>query len=131
MPELEVTTFTAALCGLIYLVLSYRVSQTRMSEKIAMGDGGNADLVARMRTQANFGEYVPIILILMALIEYETGYSVLLGIVSAVLILGRLLHAVGMGRPAPNPFRISGTAGTWIVLLVLSLWALILAFRII
>lgn len=129
MPELEVTTFTAAVCGLIYLVLSYRVSQVRMSEKIAMGDGGNADLIARMRTQANFGEYVPIILILMGLIEYATGYSVLLGIVSAVLIVGRLLHAVGMGRPAPNPFRVSGTAGTWLILLVTSVWALILAFR--
>ena len=129
MPELEVTTFTAALCGLIYLVLSYRVSQTRMAEKIAMGDGGNADLITRMRTQANFGEYVPIILILMGLIEYQTGYSVFLGIVSALVILGRVVHAVGMGRPAPNPFRISGTATTWIVLLVLSVWALILAFR--
>lgn len=129
MQELEVTTFTAAICGLIYLVLSYRVSQTRMAEKIAMGDGGNANLIARMRTQANFGEYVPIILILMALIEFETGYSVLLGIVSAVLILGRVLHAVGMNRPSPNPFRVSGTAGTWITLLILSAWGLILALR--
>ena len=129
MQELEVTTFTAAVCGLIYLVLSYRVSQTRMSEKIAMGDGGNLDLIARMRTQANFGEYVPIILILMALIEFETGYSVLLGITSAVLILARVLHALGMARPSPNPFRVSGTAGTWITLLVLSFWGLILAFR--
>lgn len=129
MQELEVTTFTAAICGLIYLVLSYRVSQTRMSEKIAMGDGGNLDLIARMRTQANFGEYVPIILILMALIEFETGYSVLLGITSAVLILARVLHALGMARPSPNPFRVSGTAGTWITLLILSFWGLILAFR--
>ena len=131
MQELEVTTFTAAICGLIYLVLSYRVSQTRMAQKIALGDGGDADLIARMRTHANFGEYVPIILILMALVEIETGYSVLLGIVSAVLILARVLHAIGMNRPSPNPFRMSGTAGTWISLLVLSLWALILAARII
>ena len=129
MQQLEVTTFTAAICGLIYLVLSYRVSQTRMSEKIAMGDGGNLDLIARMRTQANFGEYVPIILILMALIEFETGYSVLLGITSAVLILARVLHALGMARPSPNPFRVSGTAATWITLLILSVWGLILAFR--
>lgn len=131
MQELEVTTFTAAICGLIYLVLSYRVSQTRMSEKIALGDGGNLDLIARMRTQANFGEYVPIILILMALIEFETGYSVLLGITSAVLILARVLHAIGMARPSPNPFRVSGTAATWITLLILSFWGLILAFRMI
>lgn len=131
MHELEVTTFTAAVCGLIYLVLSYRVSQSRMANRVTMGDGGNPDLLTRMRTQANFGEYVPIILILMALIEFEVGYSVLLGIVSAVTILARVLHAIGMGRPAPNPFRISGTAGTWLALLVLSVWGLILAFRII
>ena len=129
MPQLEVTTFTAALCGLIYLLLSYRVSQTRMAEKISMGDGGNADLITRMRTQANFGEYVPIILILLGLIEAGTGYSVFLGIMAVALILTRILHAVGMGRPSPNPFRIAGTAGTWIVLLVLSLWGLILSFR--
>ena len=129
MPQLEVTTFTAALCGLIYLLLSYRVSQTRMAEKISMGDGGNADLITRMRTQANFGEYVPIILILLGLIEAGTGYSVFLGIMAVALILTRILHAVGMGRSSPNPFRIAGTAGTWIVMLVLSLWGLILSFR--
>ena len=32
-------------------------------------------------------------------------------------------------RPSPNPFRVSGTAATWITLLVLSLWGIILAFR--
>lgn len=131
MQELEVTTLTAAVCGLIYLALSYRVSQMRMSSRIAMGDAGNADLLMRMRTQANFGEYVPIILILMGLIESEVGYSVLLGVVSGVLILSRILHAIGMARPAPNPFRVSGTAGTWLALLVLSIWGLILAIRII
>ena len=131
MQELEVTTFTAAICGLIYLALSYRVSQTRMATKISIGDGGNPDLVARMRAHANFGEYVPMILILMALIERVIGYSVLLGIISAVLILSRVAHAIGMPRPAPNPFRMAGTLGTWVSLLVLSIWSLILAFRII
>lgn len=127
MQQLEVTTFTAAVCGLIYLVLSYRVSQVRMAERIAIGDGGSNDLVVRMRAHANFGEYVPIILILMALIEYEAGYSVLLGIVSALIIVARLLHAVGMARPSPNPFRIAGTAATWMTLLLLSAWGLILS----
>ncbi len=131
MQALEVTTFTAAVCGLIYLVLSYRVSQTRMSSRIAMGDAGNPDLITRMRTQANFGEYVPIILILMGLIESEVGYSVLLGIISGVLILSRIAHAIGMSRPSPNPFRVGGTAGTWLSLLMLSVWGLILAVRII
>lgn len=131
MHELEVTTFTAAVCGLILFWLSFRVSQGRMSEKVAMGDGGSALLTARMRTQANFVEYVPMILILMALIERQTGYSVALGVVSAVVILSRLSHAFGMGRPAPNPFRAGGALGTWLSLIGLSVWALVLALRII
>lgn len=131
MQELEVTTFTAAVCGLILFWLSFRVSQARMSEKVAMGDGGNPLLTTRMRTQANFIEYVPLILILMALIERATGYSVALGVISGVVILSRLAHAVGMGRPAPNPFRAGGMIGTWLSLIGLSLWALVVAFRII
>ncbi len=55
--------------------------------------------------------------------------TVLFGIVSALIIVARLLHAVGMSRPSPNPFRIAGTAGTWITLLLLSAWGLILAIR--
>ncbi len=129
MPELEVTTFTTAICGLIYLVLSYRVSQIRLSERISLGDGGHADLMARTRAHANFGEYVPIILILIALIEFETGYSVALGIVSAIFILARIAHAIGMGRPSPNKLRVSGIVGTWLALAGLSVWALILAAR--
>jgi uncharacterized membrane protein YecN with MAPEG domain len=131
MHELEVTTFTAAVMGLIYLLLSYRVSQVRMSKRISMGDAGDETLIARMRTHANFNEYVPTILILMLLIERSVGYSIGLGVASAVLILSRIAHAYGMGRPAPNSARVAGTAGTWIVLAALSVWALVLAFKII
>lgn len=127
--ELRVTTFTAAICGLIYLWLSYRVVRRRVAAKVSLGDGGNAGLSMRIRTHANFAEYVPILLILMGLVERAIGYSVLLGILAVVLILARLAHAVGMGRPAPNMFRVGGTAGTWMVLLVLSFWALIVAIR--
>lgn len=123
--KLEVTTFTAAILGLLLLILSYRVSQIRRAAHIGLGDGGNPDLLTRIRTQANFTEYVPTVLILMGLIEYQTGYHVMLGVSSALIILARASHAVGMGRPSPNGFRIFGTAGTWLALLILSAWALL------
>lgn len=125
--KLEVTTFTTAILGLLLLVLSYRVSQIRRAVHIGLGDGGNAELLVRIRSQANFTEYVPVILILMALIENQIGYHVMLGVTSALVIIARTSHAVGMGKPSPNAFRIFGTAATWLVLLILGAWALILA----
>jgi uncharacterized membrane protein YecN with MAPEG domain len=126
---LAVTTYTAAVMGLLLLALSYRISQIRIANKVNIGDGGDPELFARIRAQANLAEYVPAILILMGLIEYATGYSILLGVCALVTILSRIAHAIGMGRPSPNPFRVAGTAGTWIVLLVLSVWALIVAIQ--
>jgi uncharacterized protein len=119
-------TITTAILGLLLLVLSYRVSQIRRAVHIGLGDGGNADLLVRIRSQANFTEYVPVLLILMALIEYRTGYHVMLGVTSALIIAARTSHAIGMGRPSPNGFRIFGTAATWLSLLILSAWALII-----
>jgi hypothetical protein len=124
---MQVTTFTAAVLGLLLLVLSYRVSKVRMSARISMGDGDNPLLVERMRAQANLAEYAPMLLILMGLVEYGTGYSVALGVIGVVTIVARLAHAIGMGKPAPNNYRVAGTAGTWIVLLVLSGWALLVS----
>ena len=126
---LPATTITAALLGLIYLALSYRVSQVRLSDKVSMGDGGNETLIARMRAHANFAEYVPLILILMALIELARGAGAgfWLWLAGAAIVIGRLLHAWGMALPAPNKPRIGGTLLTWTTLALLSLWAFVLA----
>ena len=123
--KLAVTTFTAGVLGLLLLVLSYRVSQIRRAAHIGLGDGGNPDLLTRIRTQANFTEYTPTILVLMGLVELATGYHILLGVTAALIIAARISHAIGMGKPSPNAFRIFGTAATWIVLLILGVWALI------
>ena len=63
------TAFYAALLALLYLGLSGWVMAERLSGNILHGDGGDADLQKRMRSQANFVEYVPIALILIALLE--------------------------------------------------------------
>ena len=124
---MPVTVFTAAILGLVLLALSYRVSQIRLAGHVSIGDGGNDRLLARIRAQGNFIEYAPMIVLQMALIEFATGYSILLGVCSVLVIVARVSHAIGMDRPSPNPFRVGGTAGTWIVLLVLSVWLLIIA----
>ena len=130
--RLIITITTAGLCGLLLLVLSVRVSMVRGKSKVSLGDGGDLLLLSRIRAQANFVEYVPFILVLMGLIEtslyvVDPRPSMTLGIVGIALVLCRVAHAIGMGQPAPNPGRMVGTAGTFIILIVTSVWALIIS----
>jgi hypothetical protein len=122
-----VTLTTAGLCGLILMALSVRVIQVRGSAKVSLGDGGDPLLLSRIRAHANFAEYVPIILILMGLIESFDANRTLLGVLGGGLVLSRIVQAIGMGMPAPNPSRIVGTATTFIILIVTSIWALVIS----
>lgn len=123
-----VTLITAGFCGLLYFVLSVRVVQLRGTHKVALGDGGNEALLSRIRAHANFAEYVPIVLILIGLIESRVGATELLTSTGVLLFLVRVSHAIGMARPTPNPFRVVGAAGTWIILIGLSIWAVALGY---
>src|SRR3546814_15114766 len=66
---LDGTLITAALLAFVNIWLGYRVGQIRTREKVSLGDAGKPALVARMRAHANFGEYVPLPVILIGLIE--------------------------------------------------------------
>jgi uncharacterized membrane protein YecN with MAPEG domain len=124
------TLVSAGLCGLVFLWLSVRVVRVRLSAKVSLGDGGDALLLSRIRAHANFAEYVPMLLVLMLAIELSLKATpTTLWLPALALPLVRLAHAVGMDRPAPNPFRAAGALGTWVMLAGLSVWALIVAAR--
>lgn len=125
MIDVPMTLATGGACGLLYLVLSWRVVQARMSEKVAMGDGGSQLLITRMRTHANFAEYVPFILLMMGLLEASGASRAAVAVIGVALVAVRIAHAIGMPLPAPNPFRIVGTLGTFVLLGVTSLYAFV------
>lgn len=123
-----VTLFTAGFCGLLYFVLGIRVVRLRVAHGISLGHDGNDILNARIRAHANFAECVPFILILMGLIENQAGPGRrILAAIGILVVVVRLSHVVGMARPSPNPFRVAGAAGTYLILVGLSLWAIVLA----
>jgi len=93
---LPVTLCTAGAAAVINFWLGLRISRLRLTEKIFVGDGGDDRLVRRMRAQLNFAEYVPLILVLLALVELAAGTSIWLWGVGFALVLGRILHAFGM-----------------------------------
>ena len=128
MPPITTITIAAAL-ALINLWLSIRTGQARQAAKVSIGDGGDPRLMARMRAQANFVEYVPIALIIMALIEANGGSSRILWLLGIALVIGRVLHPFGMERPSPNPFRTGGILLTYLVTIALVVYALVLLFH--
>lgn len=125
---LPITLTIAAAATLINLWLASRTGRVRMAAKVSIGDGGNPQLLARMRAQANFIEYTPFFLILLGLVEFAHGSATWLWLVAIAYILARIAHAFGMDRPAPNPFRMAGILVTFAVLLGLSIYALTIPY---
>tara|TARA_R110000782_G_scaffold78276_4_gene155100 strand:- start:39441 stop:39818 length:378 start_codon:yes stop_codon:yes gene_type:complete len=96
MPALPITSLTAAIAAVALIVLSFLVSFRRMKVDINIGTGDDVALLKRIRAQGNFIEYVPITLILLALVEMAGAGTGQLWTISGLLLGGRLLHAVGM-----------------------------------
>jgi uncharacterized membrane protein YecN with MAPEG domain len=118
--------------GLILLALSFNVTRVRIRTRVISGDGGGApgteSLAVAMRIQANFVEYVPMILVLMGGIEAAGAPRWLLLALAVALIVARLAHPLGMTMKAPNLPRAGGAMLTWAVLGVAALTAVAIAF---
>jgi uncharacterized protein len=124
-----VTAAGAAVLGLVFAALSVWVMAGRLSMGVLHGDGGMEALNRRTRAHANFIEYVPLILLLTALLEGGGGSRIRIEILLAVLVVARLMHPFGMLAP-PNSaqqyvFR-GGAALATMVVLVATAVALLL-----
>lgn len=124
MMLLPVTLSVAAAAAFGNVALALRIVRIRFSSRISIGDGGRDDLLARSRAHANFAEYVPFALILLALIEAAGGSTTGLGVAGGLLLVARVAHAIGMDRPAPNAWRAGGAMLTWALLVALAAWGL-------
>lgn len=102
---LPVTLCLAAACAAVNIWLGMRIGKIRHAASISVGDGGNEALVRRMRAQANFIEQTPLTLALVAAVELTGKGGLWLATASALFVIGRIAHAVGMdgnfraGRP--------------------------------
>ncbi|MCJ2040924.1 MAPEG family protein [Methylobacterium sp. J-059] len=105
------TAFYAGLFALIYVGLSAWVVASRVSSDTLHGDGGNEALEKRIRTQGNFGEYVPLALILVALLEAGGGGPTLERTLLIVLLVGRVLHPFGMFTAKNSPMQFACRGG--------------------
>ncbi|MES0382985.1 MAG: MAPEG family protein [Hyphomicrobium sp.] len=102
---MAITAFYAALLGLFFVFLSFRVIGWRRLKSVELGHGEDSELLRRMRVHANFAEYVPFTLLLMAIAESMTAPRPLIHVVGLILIAGRLMHAYGLSQ-TPHILRL-------------------------
>jgi uncharacterized protein len=123
---LPVTLTAVGLAALINMWIGIRVGQVRTKEKVLMGDGGNEKVIARMRAHANFVEYTPIVVLLIAAIELARGPGAgnWLWYVMLIYMAGRVAHAFGMDGFMKG--RMAGTIITMVTMLGLGIYALLI-----
>ncbi len=119
---LLITSLITSVLTIIFIKLSFAVIGLRRKNKVGLGSGGHEDLERAIRAQGNFAEYVPIGLILIACLESNGAPWWLVALPGIALIIGRLLHVVGINEPPPNfSNRVLGMKFTFYTLIALVL----------
>ena len=124
-----VTPLYAGLLTLLFMLLSYRVVQFRQ-KGISLGDGGDPKMLRVIRGHANFAEYVPLALLMMAMLELGRTSVYVLHAMGIALILGRALHGYALSYTQKYRFgRFWGAALTFTVLVFEALLCVWQAFE--
>ena len=123
------TPIYAAILGLGFVGLSFLTLRLRRQNKIALGDGGNPQLLRAIRVHSNFAEYVPIALILIYMTESIGAPIYLIHFLGISLLIGRLSHACGVSQENEDfKFRVFGMIATFNAIIVSSLYILVSQF---
>jgi len=118
------TGFYAGFLALIYIFLTYRVVRLRMATKTSLGDGGHSGLITAIRAHANFAEYVPLGLILMAILNIQGTNGGIIHIIGLMLVTGRMIHAYSISynllklRPVGMALTLSAMALSAVLLII-------------
>ena len=117
--SLPITALYAALSGFLIIALAANVVRLRLAKKVSLGDGGHKDVSRAIRAHGNTIEYLPLALILMALLEINGGGSTALHSCGILLVGGRVVYSYGMlvPRSSANLARQLGVVTSWLVIL--------------
>jgi len=114
----------AGILGLMYFLMGARISIMRGRKKVLIGHADDLVLHRAIRAHANFGEYVPICLILIGIVA-ALGFSLwVIHALCLILIAMRLIHAWGVSTGTPIGQTV-GAAMTYNILIAASLLAIL------
>lgn len=128
--SIQITALYASLLAIMYVVLSLRVARRRQKFQVGLGAGESKELERAIRIHGNFAEYVPLALILMGCFEIGGGPSWAVHTAGLVLLVARVLHAIGLTQSGgTSPGRFAGASATFLLLLALAAGNLLLIIR--
>jgi uncharacterized membrane protein YecN with MAPEG domain len=131
MTSLQTVLATAGILSLLYVVLAAMVVRQRFRNRVSLGEGNGTPeqepLRVAVRCHANFAEYAPFSLILLAGIAWAGAPHLLVTILCAGLLVARFAHPVGMRLPMPSLLRAGGIIINMLVLITAAVTALALA----
>jgi uncharacterized membrane protein YecN with MAPEG domain len=124
------TAIYAGILALISIVLAHGAGQTRARLGIPLGDGGNGELIGAIRRHANFAEFVPLIVVMMAMIEVNGAKKWWLHALGIAIVVARIIHPIGISHSQmSSPFRMIGSMLTAAVTVACAVMLLIQGVR--
>ena len=107
-----ITLLYASLLGLLQVTLAYKVGSSRLKTNTLLGDGNQSEVLQKVRAHGNLTEYVPIFLILLALIEMQGVALWKIHVLGSLFFLARIAHSYGMYISTEStPPRLIGILG--------------------
>ncbi len=127
MTSFQIVALYVALSLVLNVVLMLRVGRGRLSKGINLGDGGDADMISRVRAHGNYIENAPLMLIGLFALAMLSGAPIALHIFGALYFIGRLLHALGMAGTFGQG-RLIGTVSSLLAYLGMAIYIIVLIF---
>ena len=90
--DVQTTASFAALFALLHVIFTLRVGGYRFKNGISLGDGGDKELLKRIRAHGNFTEQVPMGLLILLLNELNGLSNNVLVVMGSIFLVARILH---------------------------------------
>ncbi len=117
MTPVQAAALWSGLQIILLVILSVRVVLARRSNRVLLGDGGNAQVTLAGRVFGNASEYIPTGIGALAVLTLLGAPAYALHAIGAMLFLGRLIHAISLSDRKPTAGRVIGMSLTYLALL--------------
>ncbi|MEY4555539.1 MAG: hypothetical protein RL093_658 [Pseudomonadota bacterium] len=116
MTAVQAAALWSGLPLLLMVILSIRVVMARRSNRILLGDGGNAQVTLAGRVFGNASEYIPVGIAALVALTVLGLPAYAIHAVGGTLFLGRLVHCIGLSDKKPTAGRVLGMVLTYLAL---------------
>ncbi len=120
MGQFKWASLYIAVLIIMSLGLAINVGARRLPRQIGLGDGGDPEMIPYIRVHGNFLENAPLAMIALIMLSVIDAPLWTIHIVGLTMIIGRALHAYGIGKTAGISFGRGAGMGLTMISLIAS-----------